>query len=317
VDLHPLIVVAGPTGSGKSALGLILAEHFGGEIASCDSVQIYRHFDIASAKVAPQERRGIPHHLMDIADPDETFTAGDYTRAARGALASITARGRVPIVIGGTGFYLRALLEGLFEGPGRDEALRQRLLHREALRPGALHRILSRLDPESAARIHQHDINKLTRALEVRLLTRHRLSELFQRPHDSLAGYRTLKLGLNPPREDLYARLNARAKAMFEGGLLEETRRILDLGYSRQSKPFESLGYLQALQVLDGEITIEQAVEATQLHTRRYAKRQWTWFRRDAEIRWLDGFGDDPLVQHAACEKVAAFLPLPEKKFVS
>jgi tRNA dimethylallyltransferase len=309
VSESPLIVVAGPTGSGKSTLGLALARRWDGEIINCDSVQIYRHFDIGSAKVPAAERQQIRHHLMDIADPDETFTAGDYARAARAALVSITGRGRTPIVIAGTGLYLRALLEGLFEGPGRDEAIRQRLLQSEARRPGALHRILNRLDPQSAARIHPHDINKLTRALEVRLLTRRRLSELFERTHNPLSGYRVLKLGLNPAREELYARLNRRAKAMFEIGLVEETRRILDMGYGRHAKPFESLGYAQALQVIDGAITLEEAIEATQMHTRRYAKRQWTWFRREPDIVWLDGFGDDPVVQHAANEKVAFCFP--------
>jgi tRNA dimethylallyltransferase len=305
----PLIVVAGPTGSGKSALGLSLAHKLGGEIVNCDSVQIYRHFDIGSAKLAPAERHGIPHHLLDIADPDETFTAGDYARAGRAVLTAITARGRLPIIIGGTGFYLRALLDGLFEGPGRDAALRQKLLQREALRPGSLHRILSRLDPASGSRIHRHDINKLTRALEVRLLTHQRLSDLFERRRDPLTGYRTLKLGLNPPREELYARLNARARGMFEQGLVEETRRILEMGYTRQSKPFESLGYIQALQVVAGETTMEQAIESTQMHTRRYAKRQWTWFRREHDMVWLDGFGENPVVQHRAAEKVLEAFP--------
>jgi tRNA dimethylallyltransferase len=309
VNLPPLILVVGPTGSGKSALGLFLAQRWGGEIVNCDSVQIYRYFDIGSAKLAAARRQGVPHHLMDIADPDETFTAGEYGRAARAALTAIKSRGRTPIIIGGTGLYLRALLDGLFEGPGRDEALRQRLLQSEARRPGALHRILARLDPESAAKIHQHDINKLTRALEVRLLTHRRMSELFQLTHNPLRGYRTLKLGLNPAREELYERLNQRTRKMFEAGLVEETRAILKLGYSRHAKPFESLGYAQALQVIDGRITLDQAIESTQMHTRRYAKRQWTWFRRDQEITWLDGFGDDPLVQHAAHEKVALCFP--------
>lgn len=302
---HPLIVVAGPTGSGKSELALRLAEKFSGEIVNCDSVQVYRHFDIGSAKLSEPERLAIPHHLIDIAAPDEPFTAGDYARCARAALSAIAARVRVPIVAGGTGFYLRALLEGLFEGPSRDETLRARLAARRA---GSLHRLLRRFDPPSAARIHPNDANKLIRALEVILLERRPLSELHRAGRDPLVGFRILKLILDPPREELYARLDRRVSAMFAGGLVEETRAILALGYPAHAKPFESLGYKQALSEIQGTITRQMAIADAQLQTRRYAKRQWTWFRREAGAEWIAGFGDDPTVVQRTCDRVSRFL---------
>ena len=305
----PLVAVVGPTGSGKSELALFLAKQFGGEILNCDSVQVYRYFEIGTAKLRLSDRCGIPHHLLDFVDPDELFTAGDYSRLGRSVAAAITARGRLPIVCGGTGFYLRALVDGLFEGPGRDDEMRHRLLAREAARPGALHRILSRLDPVSAGRIHANDITKLLRALEVRLLTRRPLSGLFQQGREQLHGYRALKLGINPPREKLYQRLDERARRMFETpGIVEEAQSILALGFPATAKPFTSIGYAQALQVLNGEATREEAIEATQTHTRQYAKRQWTWFRREKDLVWLEGFGSEAAVRERAAELVSAML---------
>jgi tRNA dimethylallyltransferase len=200
---RPLVAVVGPTGSGKSDLALRLAGEFAGEIVNCDSLQVFRYFDIGTAKTPPAARRGIPHHLIDVADPDQLFTAGEYARLARGAIAAISARGRLPIVAGGTGFYLRALLDGLFAGPSRDPGLRLRLAARETRRPGSLHRLLRRFDSQAAARIHPHDVPKVTRALEVCLLTRRPVSELFREGRDPLAGYRVLKLGLEPGRDAL------------------------------------------------------------------------------------------------------------------
>jgi len=306
--LHPLVAVVGPTGSGKSDLGLALAERFPAEIVNCDSVQLYRHLDIGSAKVPVSERRGIPHHMIDVADPDEFVSAGDYARRARDVLRAIAEAGRTPIVVGGTGFYLRALIDGLFDGPARDEDLRRRLRGRERREPGSLHRILARLDPESAQRIHAADVNKVMRALEVRLLTRRPISEMFREGTNRLTGFRTLKIGLDPPREHLYGRLDQRTARMFDSGLVEEVAAILRRGFPAESRALGSLGYRQALQVLSGELSREEAIALTQRDTRRYAKRQRTWFRREPDVVWLTGFGVDSAVQREACECAERFL---------
>ena len=305
-SLVPLPIVVGPTGSGKSALAQHVALTVGGEIVNCDSLQVYRGFDIGTAKVPAVERQGIPHHLIDVIDPDQLFTAGDYARAAESVLREIAARGRVPVIAGGTGFYLRALLDGLFPGPARDEALRERLELRETSHPGSLHRILSRLDRAAAARIHPNDKNKTMRALEVRLIEGQSISSLFERGRAPLTGFRPIKLGLDPPRDLLYERLNARTQAMFQHGLMDEVHGLLASGVSRSAKPFESLGYKQALQLMDGALTPEQALESTQLETRRYAKRQITWFRKEHAVHWLSGFGDDTGVQDHALAIVRA-----------
>jgi tRNA dimethylallyltransferase len=300
----PLVAVAGPTGSGKSELALRIAEEFNGEIINCDSLQVYRHFHIGTAKLSECERRGIPHHLIDIVDPDQVFTAGEFARAAANAIADITARGKLPVLAGGTGFYLRALLDGLFEGPERDQALRDRLAAREARRAGSLHRLLRRFDRETAARIHPNDTPKVTRALEVCLLSRRPVSELFREGRSALQGYRTLKLGLAPNREELYGKLDARCAWMFENGLLEEVRHILALGFAETCKPFESHGYKQSLQLLRGELSPQEALSLAQRNTRRYAKRQETWFRRERDMEWLRGYGSDLTVSKRAFELV-------------
>jgi tRNA dimethylallyltransferase len=303
-----LVAVAGPTGSGKSDLALLLAEKFDGEIVNCDSLQVYRHFDIGTAKLPLGERRGIPHHLIDILEPDQLFTAGEYARLARATIAEISARGRLPILAGGTGFYLRALLEGLFDGPVRDQPLRDRLRAREARRPGSLHRLLQRFDAAAAGKIHANDVPKVTRALEICLLTRQPASRLFEQGRDALRGYRTLKLGLLPDREALNPRLDGRCAWMFEHGLVEEVRSILGLGFSPACKPFESHGYKQAMQLIAGELSARDAVFYAQRNTRHYAKRQITWFRREREMEWLKGFGEAPHIREAAVASVAKFL---------
>ncbi len=303
-----MVAVGGPTGSGKSDLALLLAEKFNGEIVNCDSLQVYRHFDIGTAKLPPDQRRGIPHHLIDILDPDQLCTAGEYARLARASIAEISARGRLPILAGGTGFYLRALLEGLFEGPVRDQPLRDRLAAREARRTGSLHRLLKRFDSTAAGKIHANDIPKVTRALEICLLTRQPVSRLFQQGRDALTGYRTLKLGLLPDREVLNPRLDERCAWMFEHGLVEEVKCILALGYAPECKPFESHGYKQAMQLIRGELSARDAVFYAQRNTRHYAKRQITWFRRERELQWLKGFGDAPDIREAALDSVANFL---------
>jgi tRNA dimethylallyltransferase len=304
----PLVAVIGATGSGKSSLALDLAQNFQGEIVNCDSLQVYRHFDLGTAKVPFRERRGIRHHMIDIVDPDEVFTAGAYAQKARAAIADISARGRVPIVAGGTGFYLRALLCGLSQGPARDQALRDRLATREKRRAGSLYRLLGRFDPRAARRIHPHDVPKVTRALEVCLLARRPVTDLFEKGRNALVGYRTLKIGLWPDREALYQRLDRRCHQMFEGGLTAEVRRILDLGFASTSKPFESHGYRQALQQLRGELTPQEALSYAQRNTRRYAKRQMTWFRQEPGTDWLHGFGDDAPIRQAAADRVATFM---------
>ncbi|MGH9672683.1 MAG: tRNA (adenosine(37)-N6)-dimethylallyltransferase MiaA [Bryobacteraceae bacterium] len=307
-SLSPLVAVIGPTGCGKSDLALRLAREVPAEIVNCDSLQLYRYFDIGTAKLSEAEREGVPHHLLDILDPGQETSAGDYARRAREVIAEITARGRLAVVTGGTGFYLRALLDGLAEAPARDDAIRRRLAGREQRRPGSLHRILRRLDPSSARRVHAHDLNKLVRALEVCLRARGPMSALFAAGRDPLQGYRTWKVGLNPPRAALYAQIDERCRRMFQRGLVEEVRRILDLGYSPESKPFQSHGYRQVIGMLRGEIDPQAALEEAQRNTRRYAKRQWTWFLREAGIDWLDGFGGDPKVQDAAVAGLRKFL---------
>lgn len=304
----PLVVIAGPTGAGKSELALVVAARFEAEIVNCDSLQVYRYLDIGTAKVPPAQRRGIPHHLLDVVNPDETFTAGEYARRARAVIGEIAARGRLPLVVGGTGFYLRALLEGLFPGPTRDPDLRARLSARETRRPGLLHRLLRRFDPRSAAQIHPHDVQKLIRAVEVILLTRRPLSHWYTQNRDTLCGFRILKLVLDPPRDALYAHLDRRCERMFAGGLLQEVRRILALGFPPTSKPLGSHGYRQALQVLRGELSLSEAVYHAQRNTRRYAKRQWTWFRREPDTVWVKGFGTEAATEQAACHFIAAFL---------
>lgn len=301
----------GPTGSGKSTLALTLAERFRGEIVNCDSVQIFRHFDIGAARTPVAERRGIHHHLMDVCDPHEVFTAGDYLRFGRIALHDIASRANLPIVTGGTGFYLRALLDGLAEGPARDEALRTRLAAREARRPASLHRLLRRFDPATAARIHANDVPKVMRAVEICLTARRPATEVFAAGKEKLEGFRILKLGLFPNRDDLYARLERRLEAMFEQGVVEETAAILALGFPETAKPFESIGYKQSLQILKGELTRTEALYYARRDTRNYAKRQMTWFRKEPGIEIINGFGDDAATLAIAEQRVKSFLNIP------
>jgi tRNA dimethylallyltransferase len=284
----PLVVIAGPTASGKSSLALALALHFGGEIISCDSVAVYREFEIGTAKPSREERTQVPHHLIDVVAPDAYFTAGEYARQARAAAQEITARGRLAIVCGGTGLYLRAMLDGLFAGPERDERLRERLRGRK--RNGSLWRLLRRLDPEAAGRIHANDEPKLIRAIEVCAASSKSMSELLRDGRDAILGYRILRLGLTPERGLLYDRINQRCAAMFEDGLLEETRGLLQR-YGPDVFPMRSLGYRQAAEHLRGECSLAEAIARTQQGHRNYAKRQVTWFRRDPEMQWLESFG--------------------------
>jgi len=299
---HPLVVILlGPTGSGKTALSLALGERFDGEIVSCDSVAVYRGMDLGTAKPTAEERERLPHHLVDVADPDQAFTAGDYSRQARAALHDIAGRGKLPVVTGGTGLYLRALTEGLFAGPQRQEDLRARLRTSQQMHGGAwLHQVLMRLDASSAERIHANDTPKLIRAIEVCLAERRPMSEVLAR--DPMTGFRLLRIGLNPARKALYERLNRRCAEMFATGLVEETRALL--ARFGRVKTLDSLGYRQASAVLDGTLTEETAIAATQQGHRNYAKRQLTWFRREPDVRWIEAFGDEPEAVTAAMKMV-------------
>ena len=312
-QLAPLVVVAGPTASGKTALALALAEQFSGEIVSCDSVAVYRGMEIGTAKPTLAERARVPHHMIDIASPDQPCTAGDYSRLARQAIREISQSGRLPIVCGGTGLYLRALLDGLFAAPPRHEPLRQKLRQRAQLRGSThLHRILARLDPAAARFIHANDAPKIVRAIEVTLAARQPITLQWEQPRDPLTGFRVLSLALNPPRAALYHRIDRRAAQMFDppqqgGGLVEETAQLL-AQYGPDCRPLTSLGYAQAAALLRGELTRELAIAAAQQGHRNYAKRQLTWFRKDPALHWLPGFGTDPETMQQASALAAQHL---------
>ncbi len=295
-----LVVVLGPTASGKTALALAIARRFDAEIVNCDSIAMYRDFEIGTAKPSAAERAEVTHHLLDFVDPATHVTAGEYARQARQVLCEIAERGRLPIISGGTGLYLRALLEGLFAGPQRSEDLRNKLRRRaDEHGPERLHRILRRLDASAAERIHSNDRPKVIRAIEVCLASRQPMTKLWQEGREPLRGFRIARLGLNPEREALYTRINQRAANMFEQGLIAETEKLRKK-YGDEAHPLTSLGYKQALQVLRGEIDRRLALDAAQQAHRNYAKRQMTWFRREPEVRWLAGFGDDPGIQTEA-----------------
>ncbi len=297
-SLLPLVAIVGPTASGKSMLGTWLAERLGGEVVACDSTQLYKGFDIGTAKPSPAERREIPHHLMDVLTPEQDATAGGYRQMAISILNDLRERERVPVFTVGTGLYLRALLEGLADVPQRSEQLRARLRAGiESHSPGHLHRVLQRLDAEASRKIAQTDEQKLIRAVEVCLLAKRPLSEVHRSGRVPLAGWRPLKIGLMPPREALYERIHARTDAMLAHGWLDEVRALLGGGLPENAKPFDFIGYRELRAVLRGSMKMEQAGNAIQQATRRYAKRQMTWFRKEAGVHWCEGFGDDPQTQ--------------------
>lgn len=303
-----LVVVLGPTASGKTALSLALAERFQGEIVNCDSVAMYREFEIGTAKPSAAERARAPHHLLDFVEPTGYITAGEYSRMARQVLQEIKQRGLLPVVVGGTGLYLRALLDGLSLGPQRSEELRERLREKAGSNGTSyLHRVLKRMDREAAAKIHANDLPKLIRAIEVCLGSRQKMSAMWKQGRDPLQGFRILRIGLNPEREALYGRINERARRMFAAGLVEEARRLLSK-YGEASWPLASLGYKQAVQVIRGEIDEASAMQGAQQAHRNYAKRQMTWFRREPAVKWLVGFGDERMIQEWAVEWVEDFL---------
>jgi len=302
-----LLSIIGPTASGKSALALHLAQESSGEILACDSTQLYRGFDIGTAKPSSSERTAIPHHLLDVLDAREPSTAGDYRERALSALSDLRDRNRLPILTVGTGLYLRALLEGLADLPQRSEDLRERLRASAAEHgPGHLHLMLQHLDAQAAQQIAAPDEQKLIRAIEICLLSGKSLTEVHQSGRAPLTGWRVLKLGLEPPREALYQRIHERTEAMLAAGWLDEVRALLASGLPENAKPFDFIGYRELRAHLRGELTLDQARAAIQQGTRQYAKRQLTWFRREPNVHWLPGFGDSPATQFAARDLLSA-----------
>jgi tRNA dimethylallyltransferase len=300
-DLERLVVILGPTASGKSALGITLAEQLGGEILVCDSTQVYRHFDIGTAKVPPAEQRGIPHHLVDLVEPQELFTAGEYRRRALEVLENLRQRGKLPILTAGTGLYLRALLEGLADAPERSEELRERLRNKAKLHgPGYLHRLLARTDKEAAARIAPRDTQKIIRALEIRTLAGKPVGDVHRSGREGLAGYEVRKIGLSPPRAALYARIDQRVETMIRTGWMEEIRKLVASGVPSDAKPFQFIGYSELRACLESGRGTGEAIRQIRQATRRFAKRQITWFRKEPDVHWLSGFGDDPAVVDTA-----------------
>ena len=289
-----LVALLGPTGSGKSQLALTAAQALDGEIVNCDSMQMYRLLQIGTSKPTQQQQQQVPHHLYDVVDPDDYFSAGRYMAEARKICREIADRGRIPLVVGGTGLYLRALLEGIFEGPGRSEEIRERLQD-IASRKGFdyLYRLLRKKDPQAAQRIQPEDQMRIIRTLEIYFLTGKPIS-LLQQQRVPLQNLSILKIGLNLPRPLLYDRINRRVGEMFLSGLMEEVQQLLDKGYPPDCKGFEALGYRHAIAALEGQLSREEAVTRTQIDTRHYAKRQMTWFRREKEVRWIAGPGEDP-----------------------
>jgi tRNA dimethylallyltransferase len=293
--LVPLVAILGPTASGKSSLAIALAERLGGEVIACDSTQAYRGFDIGTAKPSAAERHAIPHHMIDLVAPTDVFTAGEYRKRALEVLADLRRRKRLPIFTVGTGLYFRALMEGLADAPTRSEQLRARLNAIEAKRGGAyLHNILRRLDASAAGRISPNDRQKLVRALEVCLLAGQPLTELHRAGRRGLQGYSALKVGLNPPREALYERIDKRVRHMLDHGWTEEVAALLAEGAPKSAKPFEFIGYRELRDHVERARPLADAIEAIARATRRYAKRQLTWFRRESDVHWFAGFGDEP-----------------------
>lgn len=302
----PLVAIVGPTASGKSSLAVSLARKWNGEVVSCDSTQVYRGFDVGTAKPTVEERGGVPHHLLDLVEPSFPFTAGEYRARALAVLQDLRERGKLPILTVGTGLYLRALLEGLADAPARSEELRARLeAGADARSLQYLHRVLRRLDPEAAVRIGSRDRPKMIRAIEVCLLTGRPLTEVHKSGRTPLEGYHPIKIGLQPPRPALYQRIERRSQTMLDRGWLDEVTRLIHNGVPQDSKPFDFIGYSELRAYLEGTVTLAAAKKAIAQSTRRYAKRQVTWFRREPLVHWLAGFGDDPAIVASADQLLA------------
>ncbi len=294
-EMTPLIVVLGPTATGKSALGIELARRFNGEVVVCDSTQVYRHFNIGTAKVPAPEQHRIPHHLTDLVEPDEIFTAGEYRKRAIAVLDDLKPRGKLPVITAGTGLYLRALLEGLADAPERSAELRSRLRETVLRRgPEYLHQLLARIDPEAARKIAVRDTQKAIRAVEIRMLARQTVGEVHRSGREALQGFRVTKIGLAPNRKALYAHIEARTRAMIASGWIEEVRALVAERIASNAKPFQFIGYRELADHLAGKTGLEDAIRCIQRATRQFAKRQITWFRREPDVHWLEGFGTDP-----------------------
>jgi tRNA dimethylallyltransferase len=300
-DSIPLIAIVGPTASGKSSLAVALARKLNGDVLACDSTQVYRGFDIGTSKPTLEERGGVAHHLLDLVDPTFPFTAGEYRARAVAVLNDLRQRARLPILTVGTGLYLRALLEGLADAPARSEELRARLeAGANAHSLQYLHRVLRRLDPEAALRIGSRDRPKMIRAIEVCLLTGRPLTEVHRSGRTPLEGYHPIKIGLQPPRAALYDRIERRTRTMLDRGWLDEVAGLVRNGIPQDSKPFDFIGYSELKAHLEGTVTLAAATKAIAQSTRRYAKRQMTWFRKETLVHWFTGFGDDPAIAAAA-----------------
>jgi tRNA dimethylallyltransferase len=302
-----VIAVVGPTASGKSALGIELALRLNGEIINCDSVQVYQKIQIATAKVPIEERKGVPHHLIDFVPPEINYTAGDWARVAVQKIEEIETRGRVPILVGGTGFYLRALRQPFFVSPPTDEALRSRLnAIREARGPEHLHRLLTRLDPASAEDLYPRDWPRVQRAVEVRLQTRRSMNEQKgDRPEPHTSAHQLSVIVINPPRDELYRRINERTEAHFAFGLVKEVEQLLAEGVPAGSNALGAHGYRRVVEFLGGKRDLPSAIEQTKLDVRHYAKRQLTWFRREPGARWFEGFGERKALQEAVFQTLS------------
>src|ERR1700728_169600 len=308
--LAPLVVILGPTASGKSSLAIWLAENLNGEVLVCDSTQVYKYFDIGTAKVAVSEQHGIAHHLVALGEPKQIFTAGEYRRRAVQVLEEVTRRKKLPILTAGTGLYLRALLEGLSDAPERSEELRTRLREKAERRgPEHLHRLLTRLDKASASRIAARDTQKVIRAIEMRILAGKPVGEIHGEGRRMLEGYNVKKIGLAPPRDVLYQRIEARTESMIREGWLDEVSRLMSKGINPDAKPFQFIGYSELRSHLNGQLTMESAVHNIKQATRQSAKRQLTWFRKEPAVHWLAGFGDDPKIAEAALEFLKGSCP--------
>jgi tRNA dimethylallyltransferase len=299
------VAVLGATATGKSALALAIAERYGGEIINCDSTAVYRGFDIGTDKIAAADRRGIPHHLIDIAEPTDDYTAAQYARDAAAAIREVHGRGRLPILAGGTGFYFRALTRGLFPGPGRDLALRQRL-EAIAARRGVtfLHRLLRKVDPESSLRIQPRDLKRLVRALEVYFLTGRPLTAHFADTQSLIPDVDVLEIGLRLPAADISARVTRRVDEQFARGLLDEIRALLARGVPETARPFGGLVYRQAMEHLRGVRDEPSTRALIAQENRRYARRQLIWFRKEPNLVWLDGPGESPATIADACRLI-------------